>query len=375
MELIERVRKILEDYSICDECLGRQFHALLPKIPNKEKGQTLRNYVRINSVFKDEKSEFKKEETCCLCNNIFDKMDFYIGEVKKKIKKYEFNTMLIGSKIPAELISKEEDFWEEEGVDLCEAIKSDFNREIGYRIKNLTNKKIEFDNPDIMIVVNPGTNEINLQISPLYIMGKYKKILPKGKLQNIIGNALVKDSKACEAVFYSIGRLEQNVTTSCYRPFVVMLKNPEKRKLELKKIRKKINKLKSISVSTLDYSDRDEIDNMKNEKITATYSITLEVRKKLDIKEARKKLMRLKNKRITQFLKQKTRNPYIRKINVRVSGKNLTITMESTVGFSINSFLEGKSKPNLKKLIGENFKIKKIVLKNYRKMKGHEMYS
>ena len=375
MELIERVRKILEEYYICDECLGRQFHALLPKIPNREKGRILRKYAIMDSVFKDKKTKFKKGETCCLCNNTFDKMDFYVDKVKKKIEKYEFSTMLIGSKIPAKLISDEEDFWEEEGVDFCEAIKSDFNREIGYRIRNLTNKKIEFENPDLMMIVNLDNNEIDLQISPLYIMGKYKKRLPKEKLQNIINDALVKNSKACEAVFYSIGRLEQNVTTSCYRPFVVMLKNPEKRKLDLKEIRKKINKLKSISVSDLDYSNRNEIDNMKNEKITATYSITLEVSKKLDIKEAKKKLMKLKNKRVTQFLKQKTRNPYIRKINARVSGKNLIISMESTVGFSVNSFLEGKSKPNLKKLIGEHFKIKKIILKNYQTMKGHEMYS
>jgi len=96
-------------------------------------------------------------------------------------------------------------------------------------------EKIKFENPDIMIVVDPEKNEIDLQISPIYIKGSYKKKTKKGKVQKLIENTLVKKSSASESIFYSIGRLEQNVITSCYRPFIIMLKNPKKRKLGLKK--------------------------------------------------------------------------------------------------------------------------------------------
>ncbi len=374
MDLTERVKEILEKYYICDECLGRQFHSILPRISNREKGIILRTYVVMNSILKNEEIKFKKSENCYLCNNIFNKIDFYVQEIKKKLKDYEFNSFLMGSKIPPELICKEEDFWEENGVDFCEALKSSFNREIGYRLKNQIKKKIEFENPDIMGVVDLGTNNIGLQVAPLYVKGSYKKKLGKGKVQEVIENILVENSLASEPVFYSIGRLEQNVTTSCYRPFILMLRNPKKRKLGLKKIRERINKLKSISVSNLGYSDKEEIEKMKTEKITASYSITLEFNRKLEIKEIRKKLIGLRNKRVLQFLKKKTRNPYIRKLKVKGKNKKLIIEVESTVGFSVNSFLTGKSKPNIRKLIGEDFKIKEIVLKSYRKMKTHEMY-
>ncbi len=363
---MERVVEILKKYDICDDCLGRQFHELNPKIPNKEKGEILRNYAIINSTYTGKKIEFKKNENCCLCNNIFSKIDFYVQKVKKELEKYEYETFLIGSKIPAELVSKEEDFWEENGVDLCEAIKSDFNRALGISVRKEINHRMRFENPDIMAVVDIENNKINLQISPLYIQGSYKKKTVKGKVQVSIESTLLKHTGGAEAIFYSIGRLEQNVITSCYRPFVIMLKNPKIRKPALTKMRGEINKLKFVSVSKLSSSDREDIDKLKNEKITASYRITIEFRKKFkddEIKEIKKKLINLKNRRVLQFLKQKTRNPYIRRMNVKVSGKKFIIDIESTVGFSVNSFLDGKSKPNLTKLIGRDFKVKEIVLK------------
>ncbi|RLJ02272.1 MAG: hypothetical protein DRP10_01870 [Candidatus Aenigmatarchaeota archaeon] len=374
MDLAERVKEILEKYYICDECLGRQFHNIIPKIRNREKGRILRTFVLFSYLHNKEEVKIKKEGECYLCKNMFNKIDFYLNEIKKRLKDYEYNSFLIGSKIPKELISREEEFWDENGVDFCEAMKSSFNREIGYRLRKETKKKIKFENPDIMIVVDPEKNEIDLQISPLYIKGSYKKKTKKGKVQKLIENTLVKKSSASESIFYSIGRLEQNVITSCYRPFIIMLKNPKKRKLGLKKIKQEINKSKSISVSNLSYSNKDSLDEMKNEKITASYLATLEFNKKFgkeEFKEIRKKLISLRNKRVLQFLKKKTRKPYIRRLKVKVSGRKLIIDVESTVGFSINSFLKGK----IKKLIGKDFKIKEIILKNYRKMKSHEMYS
>jgi tRNA pseudouridine synthase 10 len=378
MEFVERVKEILEKYDICDECLGRQFHSIVPKIPNREKGRILRSFVLFDYLYKEEEPKIRKNENCCLCNNIFNNLDFYIQEVKKKLNDYEYKTFLIGSKIPEELVSKEEEFWEENGVDFCEAIKSSFNREVGYNLRKQTKKYIDFENPDIMVVIDVEKNKIDLQISPLYIEGGYKKNTTKGKVQKIIENILIKKSLASELIFYSIGRLEQNVKTSCYRPFVIMLRNPKKRKIGLKKIRLEVNKLKSVSVSNLSYSDRESLEKMKNEKITASYLVTLEFSRKFkkeEIKETRKKLTDLRNRRVLQFLKKKTRKPYIKRLGVKIKGKSLIIDVESTVGFSINSFLRGKSKPNLKKLIGRDFKIKEIILKKYRKMKTHEMYS
>jgi len=346
MELIDRVKKILEKYEICNECLGRQFHDILPRIKNREKGKILRTYAIINSIYKKEEIKIKKTEKCYLCGNIFNKIDFYIEEVKKKLKNYEYKTFLIGSKIPPELISKEEEFWEENGVDFCEAIKSSFNREVGYNLKRMTKKQITFENPDIMAIVDIEKNKVDLQISPLYIKGGYKKNTTKGKVQKIIENLLIKKTGASESIFYSVGRLERNVKTNCYRPFVIMLRNPKKRRIGLKKTRQEINKMKSLSVSTLSYSDKESIEKMKMEKITASYLVTLKFDnnlKKEEIKRIRKKLLGLRNKRILQYLKKKIRKPYIRRLKIKIGGKNLTLDIESTVGFSINSFLGGKA--------------------------------
>jgi len=134
MDLAERVKEILEKYYICDECLGRQFHNIIPKIRNREKGRILRTFVLFSYLHNKEEVKIKKEEECYLGKNMFNKIDFYLNEIKKRLKDYEYNSFLIGSKIPKELISREEEFWDENGVDFCEAMKSSFNREIGYRL-------------------------------------------------------------------------------------------------------------------------------------------------------------------------------------------------------------------------------------------------
>jgi len=371
MELIERVKKILESYYICDECLGRQFHNLIPDMPNKERGKILRKYAQIESSYSNKEYKEKEGEECYLCKNLFDKLDYFAQKVVDEMKDYEYSTFLIGSIIPKDLISREEDFWEEFGIDLCETFKSNFNRNVGIKVKKLCDKNTDFEKPDIMATIDIKNDKCLLQVSPVYIKGSYRKLYPRSGAQKIIINIFEKASKSKEGIFYSIGRLENNVVTSAYRPFIIALKNPKKRNLNLNKLREKLNLKKSIKVSRLSYCRKEDIELMKRDKILASYSIFLKLNKfNKDIKE---KLVSLEKKRIIQILKNKIRKPYIRKIRLKFKDNDLEIYIESTVGFSINSFLSGRSKPNLKKLIGR-FKVEKIILRKYTKMKTYEMY-
>ena len=344
--LKKRVENLLKKYNLCDTCLGRQFHELYPR-SNEKLGRKLREMC----------GNLGKKGKCYLCNDIFSNIDEIIKKIRKKLENYEFRTFVVGSKFPGELISREEEIWEENGIELCESIKTNFNKTVGTRLKKILRKKIKFENPDIMIIVDLKDNKIDLQISPLYIEGSYKKILPKEKVQRIIENILMKKSKARGVAFYSIGRLEENVVTSCYRPFGIKLKNPIKRRLNLRKVKEEINKSKEIKLGKLKYSTREKILELKRINFNVSYLLTLKLRKKLgkkEMEEIKKKLSKLKT--VSQTLKNKIRKNAIKIKKIKFENKKLVIFLEAPKNFSINSFLKD-SEPNLQEIINEEFNV------------------
>jgi tRNA pseudouridine synthase 10 len=292
------------------------------------------------------------------------------------MKDYEYDTFLVGSIFPADTIANEEDFWEEHGIDSCESIKSNFNRSVGLKFREKTGKVIEFENPDIMAIIDVEKDEIILQIAPLYIKGGYKKLLPKSKVQKYIEGTLMEKTLGKEAIFFSVGRLEENTLTSTYRPFVLMIRSPQKRKLKLSKIRKEINERKSLQVSKLALSNKEGLDSMKSDKIAANFMIILnfESLTEDDKKEINEALKSLKRKRVIQILKQTVRKPYMRKVVPKFDGNKLNLEIETTVGFSVNSFLSGKSRPSVEKLISKKFEVESIILRRFKTMKAKDMY-
>ena len=358
MEIRKRVKSILKKHNICDTCLGRQFHNLYPKKTNMEIGRMLKSGFN-----------YKKDEECYFCGGFFENFEDNLRKIEEELKKYEFRTFLVGSEFPKELINREEKLWEENGVDLCEAIKTNLNREVGIALKERIKKDVEFRSPDIMVIVDLENNKTVIQSSPLYIKGRYKKILPKEKVQKIIEKAFLEKSKSQAVTFYSIGRLEENVVTNFYKPFVVKLKSPMKRELNLKDLEKKINKNEFIKVKGLEYSDKEEITEIKK-KYLISYSAVLEF-DKLNDEETNKileNLKKVKGKKIHQELKNKIRRPKLNKLKANFDNHKLILELESTEIFSINDFLE-KSKPNLKDTIGKKFRVMEIVMDDCKKLK------
>lgn len=372
MELAERVKKILRESYLCNECLGRQFRELNLELRNEKIGALLRNFAELEAKYKGESLDFKKSGKCLLCENLYEKIDSYIERVIEKLKDYEYHSFLIGSKLPSDILFAEEEFWEEHGIDLCEAIKTSFNRELSERMKLKTRKKIDIEDPDVMIIVDFEKDEIRLQISPLYLKGGYKKLKAESKPQELVEEISIKKSLAESSSFHSVGRLEQNVTTSCYRPFIVRLNNPKKRKISLIEVRKLINRSKNLNISKLAYSNREEHEKMEKTGFSIIYEVELSAKKAISRKdrlEFKKRVKNLSKKRVMQILKQKTRNPLILKASAKTSERKINLVFEATSGFSINAFLEGNSKPNFKNLLEVDFKIKHIVIKKYTELK------
>jgi tRNA pseudouridine synthase 10 len=415
MKVIESVVKLMKKGYVCDYCLGRAFGNLLTGKSNKERGEAIRqvlamffdsgenldidlsNFHGIN--FRNRRVEVEKK-SCYFCNNTFEKIEEIADKIIEKLKKYEFDTFLIGTKLSSELLQKEEEMIEEVGAEFYESLKSTLNREIGKIVEKKTGKKADRDNPDITILVDLEKNTISLQVKSLFVYGEYQKLsrsIPqatwycpycKGKgcekckgtgllyptsVQMIIEKPLLKATKGKKSKIHAEGREDIDARCLAWRPFVIEIVKPKIRKIDLKDIEKKINKSKKVKVRNLKIIEdgKQLIRKLKTERSEKTYRAIVIFEKPID-KEKLKELKQLNGaiifqKTPTRVLARRSdreRKRKVIKISYRLINKRtLELIIRASAGLYIKELItgdNGRTKPNISEIL--NNTPKKILL-------------
>ena len=259
MQLLD---EILEktDGKICKHCLGR----MLSKTIDGED-----NVSRAESLDLD-----LKYDECIICGNIFHKInDELFDKIHDKLDflKVEFDSFIVGSRIDKELQKRDEEFIKELNLDV-ESIKKEINRIIGKRLEQELSKEVNFEKQDIIVNVNLIKNpKVRVQINPIFIEGKYNKLvrgIPQTKwpcrkckgrgceecnftgkqypcsVEELISEHILKATNGYEAKFHGAGREDIDVLMlGSGRPFVLEIKEPRIRKIDLNKLEKEINEI------------------------------------------------------------------------------------------------------------------------------------
>lgn len=422
MRLEDKVKEVLKEGFVCDNCLGRFFAYLLSGFSNRERGRILRNYMAflIDSgekievdlsnfygfKFNNVKLEIKEPKSCKICQNFFEKeIDEIAKKIVEELKDIEFETFLVGS-IPRDEMQKEEDkIHEKIGIEFSELIKSEINREVGKRIEKLTGKKFSAKNPDLSLIINLKTGKIKKEIRSLFIYGEYKKLarnIPqskwvcskcrgkgciacegKGKLyptsvQEIIEKPLLIATKAKKSAFHASGREDIDARCLDYRPFVIELVKPLKRKINLKEMEKKINKSKKVKVKLLKLVDKSSVVKLKSERHDKTYLVEVEFEREID-KEKLKEVKKLEGQvilqktplRVIHRRADKVRRRVVKSISWKILGKKKCLfKIRAQAGLYIKELVsgdEGRTNPNISELISNKpKKIKLDVIKIHR---------
>jgi len=415
MKLEEKIIEILKEDFVCDNCLGRFFSELLSGFSNKERGKILRNYLAFlldsgekidvdtsnfyGIKFRNIKLEIREQKKCRICGNFFEKeIDELAKKIVEELKHIEFQTFLIGSIPRDEMLNEEEKLQEKVGIEFSETIKSEINRELGKRVEKLSGKKFSLQNPDITIIVNLKTGKIKKEIRSLYVYGKYKKLvrgIPQSKwvcpncrgkgcvrckgtgklyptsVQEEIEKPFLKATKAKKSALHAEGREDIDARCLDYRPFVIELIKPIKRKISLKEIEKKINKSKKVKVKLLGFVNKDLVIKIKSEKSEKTYQAEVEFEKEIDKKKL-KELKKLEGQAILQKTpirvlhrrSDKVRKRLVKKISWNLIGKKKCIfKIRAQSGLYIKELItgdQGRTNPNIAELISN--KPKKIKL-------------
>ena len=166
IETKKLAERILNEHRLCDACLGRLFTHLNRGVKNIEKGRLLREELRRKKV---------SPENCWLCEGLTNEIDEFAEIVEEKLRDYEFSTFLVGSKIDEEINEREEKLCETFSLEHYESIKMEINREVGKIVSEKMGKQASFDHPDITVLLDTRFNHVDLQITPLYIYGRYIK--------------------------------------------------------------------------------------------------------------------------------------------------------------------------------------------------------
>lgn len=390
--MIEKTMKILEK-PFCNSCLGRFYSGLLSGFTNEERGKLLRtliammidsktiDYSKIDSSnfygFKfriNKEFSTKKPEKCFLCNDLLGSLDDYAEKAVKKLKGLEFNSFLVGSLIPSEILEKEEKLWEISGIDYVESIKSEVNRELGKKIWNIIKKPVNFKNPDIVILADLNKKDVEIKINSLFILGYYKKFsrnIPQCKwgtpgkyktsVQEIVAKPILKITKGKDNSFHGFGREDINARCLDWRPFITEIIEPKLRNFNLKTAEKQINKDKRVKIKLLKVSDKSTVRRIKSEMGDKTYRLVVKFDKPVESKEL-KKLKGLKGliqqrtpERVAHRRADLIRRRLVKELKYKqVNKKTIELTVKTTAGLYVKELVSGdngRTKPSVAEIL------------------------
>jgi len=292
----------LAELKLCDHCLGRLYGMRGHGLTNEDRGRAIRVFYAMEH---DTNMEPFNPENCTLCGGIFSRLDEYAKYIVLQLNEYEFSTFSVGSRFPHEVLEREKALQAEyTSEEYGESIGREFNRELGKKISEFVNKEVNLGSPDIAIVVDTEFDDIKFEIKPLYIYGRYRKLVrgipqtkwPSGKykesVEEIIAAPVMELTKGEAHALHGMGREDIDVRMlGTGRPFVLEIKRPKKRTIDLKELEQKINKSNKVEVYELRFTDRKEVVRIKSAKPKKRYQIGVIIDcSKAELTESLKKL-------------------------------------------------------------------------------------
>ncbi len=393
--IIEKAHKILAQ-PVCDNCLGRQFGQLLSGLDNRQRGRVLRTAVAM-SIDKEDTPQnidlanfhdfrFHNLETqklqkkrCEICGDLFSDLNGWIKKIKRSAAKYEFSTFLMGTKLSFDLIENEESLWERIGIDFCEPLKAEINRELGKLVEKALNVRFDKQNPDVNIIVDFHTKKAVIEVNPLFLYGEYQKLVrgipqtkwPSGKyktsVEQIIAKPFMAATRGSAHKLHGEGREDIDARCLGWRPFVLEILEPKSRDIDIKKLAKKIGR--KVKARNMRLSNIQEVRKIKETRAEKTYRAVVACEKKIAKKDL-KKLNELKmiHQKTPQRVLHRRADKY-RKRNIKsikttfISSKKFVLEVRSDAGLYIKELVsgdDGRTEPSVSSLLGTRCRCKEL---------------
>jgi tRNA pseudouridine synthase 10 len=310
------------------------------------------------------------------------------------LDEYEYSSFLVGTELPLPVAEREDEFRAEFSVNLGESIRKEFARTLGKKIAERCKKDVNFKRPEIVVLVDPFSGSVRLQVNPLFIAGRYKKLvrtIPQSKwfcsecwgkgcarcnwtgkmypesVQEIVEKPLLEATNGASASFHASGREDIDaLMLGRGRPFVIEISAPKKRFIDLKRVKDAVNEYgaNKVVVSGLRLANRDIVRKLKEgESKQKEYRVFIEFENKIKAKELRLLEEGLTNAVIKQKTPSRvlhrradmTREKYIYEVGVKkLSPRKAEMRLRCQGGLYVKELVtgdQGRTVPNVSEIL------------------------
>ena len=327
MDIIEEVEAILGYGDTCNNCLGRFFGKRSFGLTNEERGRALRV---TREIVANEPHQEPAPESCWLCGGELARTDIWAAKVVEAVRGIEFDTFLVGTKVPPLVAESEEMVWSDLSLRDPEPLKAEMNREVGKAVSALSGKEADLKRPDVVAILDLAEGTVEVQVNPVFFVGRYMKYergIPQthwdcracrgagcercgytGKqyvdsVEELIGRPVIEAFDAENAVLHGAGREDIDARMlGSGRPFVMEVEAPMKRSIDLVALEEEINRSADgrVAVHLTGWADRKMVQSLKSDKAHKKYRILVEIDGPVASDEFRAALDQLKGVTIRQ---------------------------------------------------------------------------
>ncbi len=306
MEVLEIARSALATGPVCDACLGRLVADRSFGLGNDERGRGLRVAVALAD---DEPFEEPPVEECWVCEGECGRHDWWAENAAAALGGYEFDTYQVGTRVPPLFEENDRLLREEAGLapDAGEQFKSAFNREVGKRLGAKTDTEVDFERPDVVVLCDLPTDEVELQVNSAFVYGRYRKLerdIPQTEwpCRECNGTGRQRDElcEGCDgtgyrydesveeltappveaafdgtdATFHGAGREDVDaLMLGTGRPFVVEVETPRRRHVDTDDLERDINEFAdgTVEVEGIELANHGMVERVKEHPASKTY--------------------------------------------------------------------------------------------------------
>lgn len=428
--ILKLVQSLLEKFTLCTSCLGRQFGTLLSETSNRKRGEALllslglemhqkilthkteiidmiplvkTNFKPILSIiekFPELKESVQSETSCYICQGLFSnlELDIMVNKIVAHANNYEFNTFLVGSILNPEMEEREDEIRTSFGLQFGEALKSSYNRSLGKSLlPELLDKQVEFNRPDILFLVDVQKKFVQVNSNPIFIAGNYRKLVRgipqaiwhcskcRGKgcqhcnfsgrnypdaVEEYITPYFLRVCKGRDIKFHCSGREDVDaLMLGTGRPFVVEIRQPKIRNLNLAAIENQINSnaIGRVDVSLTGITNKIHVRNIKGQsrRMAKRYRMKISTENVVNLNSAADKLKtEIQQKTPTRVLHRRADLNRIRQVfDVKIkklSPNILEVDVYCEGGLYVKELMHGdngRTKPNLASILNTPVKV------------------
>lgn len=286
----------------CNHCLGRVGGKKKFGQSNLESGIEIR--VAMTEIDSTMSEARQNKPLCPFCENLFEEAPLLAEIINDSIGERECDRLQLGARFPKDQAEAEDHLRKRYGAGGSAPLKTALVDEVASQLKILNPQtRLVIDKPEILALIDVLTLTVDLDIRSHYIYGRYLKHergIPqtrwpcracKGRgcrkcdqtglqyltsVQGYIGDPILELYGSSEHAFHGMGR--EDIDVRCLgrgRPFVIEMKKPVKRNVDVEKIMKIINDAAegSLEVTSMRHSTRSEVVRVKDTPAEKSYRI------------------------------------------------------------------------------------------------------